>query len=82
MGSLLQAFITGLQGAIAGQVREGTQRDRQLAEIVSTAIGRRLQLFSPSPATKGSASSTSKAITGPISSAGVSIDGGSSDSTA
>src|SRR6185503_9703465 len=49
---------------------------------VRTAIGRRFQLFSPSPETKGSASSAKIAITGPINITGVSSDGGSRDSTA
>ena len=38
-------------------------------------MGRRFQLFSPSPETNGSANSTPSAITGPISNAGVSIEG-------
>ena len=50
--------------------------------IVRTAIGLRFQLFSPSPATNGSASSTTIPIAGPISSIGVSADGGKKDSSA
>src|SRR5271154_7302126 len=50
--------------------------------IVNTAIGRRFQLFSPSPEKNGSASRTPNAITGPMIRTGVSIAGGSSDSNA
>ena len=52
------------------------------SRIVRTAIGLRFQLFSPSPATKGSASSTTIPMAGPISNIGVSADGGKKDSSA
>ena len=53
-----------------------------ISRTVNTAIGRRRQLFSPSPERNGSRSSATIATTGPISSAGVSSDGGSSESSA
>ena len=53
-----------------------------MSRTVSTAMGRRLQLFSPSPAKNGRPSSTTSAMTGPIKRIGVSAAGGRNESTA
>jgi hypothetical protein len=50
--------------------------------MVRTAMGRRLQLFSPSPEKNGNASRIPSPITGPINNADVSIEGGSRERTA
>jgi len=50
--------------------------------LEETAMGLRLQLFSPSPARTGSASSAAMATAGPINKIGVSADGGRSDKSA
>src|SRR6266446_236400 len=56
-------------------------RATAIKRIVSTAIGLRLQLFSPSPAKNGSARSTMIPTAGPISSIGVSAEGGKKNET-
>src|SRR5579862_8639447 len=73
--------MTGLHGAWLAKL-VNVPSATAIKRIVSTAIGRRFQLFSPSPEKNGSASKTINAITGPINRAGVSISGGSSESTA
>src|ERR1700688_4261563 len=50
--------------------------------MVSTAIGRRRQLFSPSPDRNGRRSKAPITMTGPMSRAGVSMDGGRKERTA
>src|SRR3984957_6251544 len=76
----LQASITGLHGAFPAR-RVKVANETATSKIVSTAMGRRFQLFSPSPKMKGKSTSPMITSTGPISSTGVSMDGGSSDST-
>src|ERR1700735_353310 len=81
MGAPVQASITGLHGvwlAILVNVPSVTAINR----IVSTAMGRRFQLFSPSPEKNGSRSNTINAIVGRISRTGVSSDVGSNDKRA
>jgi hypothetical protein len=81
MGSLLQAFMCGLHGVYPARwvkVASVTATSR----IVRTAIGRRRQLFSPTPDRNGRTSNAPITIPGPMSSAGVSIDGGRNESTA
>src|SRR5262249_51647958 len=80
-GTLLHASIIGLQGVCKPncvRLPSITATNR----IVRTAIGLRFQLFSPSPAKKGSSRSTTIPIAGPIISSGVSADGGRKDKTA
>ena len=74
--------MTGLHGVWIGQPENPCLAPRRSARIVRTAIGRRLQLFSPSPEKNGSASRIPNAITGPISRTGVSNAGGSNESSA
>jgi hypothetical protein len=77
----LHASITGLQGVYAARcvkVPNATATN----SIVNTAMGRRRQLLSPSPKINGRSKSPRMATTGPMSSAGVSIEGGKSESTA
>ena len=81
IGTPLQAFITGLHGACPA-ICVNVPNATAVRRIVSTAMGRRFQLFSPSPEKNGSARRKPSAITGPISNAGVSIEGGSSERTA
>ncbi len=81
MAAPLHAFMCGLQGAYSARwvnVPSATA----ISNTVSTAIGLRRQLFSPSPERNGSSSNPRIATTGPMRSAGVSIDGGNSESTA
>src|SRR5256885_735322 len=73
--------MTGLHGAWLARL-VNVPSATAIKRIVSTAIGRRFQLFSPSPEKKGSTSKTINAITGPISRTGVSSDGGSNDKRA
>jgi hypothetical protein len=51
-----------------------------ISKTVKTAIGRRRQLFSPSPERNGSKTRNAIATTGPMRRAGVSIEGGKYDS--
>ena len=69
--SPLQASMTGDQGAYA-ELRE-LPRVTATSITVSTATGRRRQLFSPSPERSGSASSARIPTTGPTSRTAVSI---------
>src|SRR5271163_3882016 len=81
MESLLQASMTGLHGVNVPRWVK-SPKATAINKIESTAIGLRRQLFSPSPNTYGSNKSTRRTITGPMSSTGVSIDGGKSERTA
>src|SRR5437870_2433212 len=73
--------MDGLQGA-SPPSRVNVPSATAATNMVSTAIGRRFQLFSPSPARKGSASSAAIVTAGPIRRIGVSADGGNSESSA
>src|SRR5260370_40639343 len=79
MGSLLDAFMCGLHGVYpAGWV--SVPRIMAISRTVKTAIGRRRQLFSPSPDRNGSKTRNAITTTGPMKRAGVSIEGGKDDS--
>src|SRR5215472_15190867 len=80
-GSPLQAFICGLQGANSA-IRVNVPSTIAINNTVKTAMGLRRQLFSPSPERNGRTSNAKITTTGPIRIAGVSSDGGSSDSNA
>jgi hypothetical protein len=80
-GSPLQAFICGLQGVNPARC-VNVPSVIAISRTVKTAIGLRRQLFSPSPERKGRRSKPIITTTGPMSSAGVSIDGGSNESKA
>ena len=73
--------MTGENGAVMARLVK-TATETPTIRIVNTATGRRRQLFSPSPAKNGSASSTAIPMTGPTSSAKVSMCGGISASAA
>ena len=73
--------MTGENGAVMAR-RVKTATETPTIRIVNTATGRRRQLFSPSPARNGSASSARMPMTGPTSSAKVSSSGGISASAA
>src|SRR5580692_9046578 len=81
MGVELHASITGLQGVYPERCVK-VPNETATNKIDSTAIGLRRQLFSPSPKINGRRKSARSATTGPTSSAGVSIEGGKSESTA
>src|SRR5215472_12411869 len=75
-GSLLHAFMCGLQGMNPARWVK-VPSVIAIKSTVKTAIGRRFQLFSPSPERNGRSSRPVMASTGPISNTGVSSDGGS-----
>ena len=62
IGAPVQASMTGLQGAWLARL-VNVPSATAIKRIVSTAIGRRFQLFSPSPEKKGSNSKTINAFT-------------------
>jgi hypothetical protein len=73
--------MCGLQGVNPARC-VNVPRVIAINRTVKTVIGLRRQLFSPSPERKGRKSKLIITMTGPMSSAGVSIDGGSTESNA
>ena len=73
--------MCGLQGATSA-IRVNVPSVTAMSRTVTTAIGRRRQLFSPSPERKGRRRSAAMPMTGATSRNGVSIEGGSSESSA
>ena len=74
-GSPLHAFMCGLHGVNPARW-VSVPSVMAISSTVKTAMGRRRQLFSPSPDKNGRRTRPAMATTGPIRSAGVSIDGG------
>src|SRR5260370_37919395 len=81
MGTPLQASMTGLHGTFTAR-RVNVPSATATSRIVSTAMGLRRQLFSPSPKKNGKSRSARIPTTGPMSRAGVSMEGGKKESTA
>ena len=75
IGSPLHAFICGLHGVYPARW-VSVPSTMAIRRIVKTAIGRRRQLFSPSPERNGSKTRNPMATTGPMRRAGVSMEGG------